>query len=352
MSYQTLKNLTDELFVGLDVHKAFTVAHVLNQLGQKVMAKTIRGHWSNIFLFLDSLPAELHVCYEASSGYGYLYDNISKRAKSVQVAHPGQCRLIFKSKKKTDRLDAEKLAKLLFLNEVPSIHVPNIYVRDWRRLIIFRQTQVAEGTRIKNRIRGLLRRYGLKAVSGLWSKKGLAWLESLSFESPAVKVELNILLNSLQQLKTNLIVVEAELQKLADNHPGITLLMTIPGIGIRTAEAIVAWIDRPERFSRNHQIGPYFGLIPSEDSSGGVTRMGRITRQGPAVVRKLLCEAAWRAIRFSPEIKAFFDKVQRNDRDRKKIAVVATAHYLARVMLAMLKQNKPWMPKPALTRAA
>ncbi len=352
MSYQKLKNLTDELYIGLDVHKAFTVAFILNQMGQKVMVKTIRGHWSNIFLFLDSLPATLHVCYEASNGYGYLYDNISKRAKSVQVAHPGQCRLIFKSKKKTDRIDAEKLAKLLFLNEVPSVYVPDINIRDWRRLIIFRQTLVAEGTRVKNRIRGLLRRYGIKAVTGLWYKKGLDWLESLTFESPATKVELNILLDSLQRLKANINDVEDELQKIADKHPGVSLLMTIPGIGIRTAEAVVAWIDRPDRFPRNNQIGPYFGLIPSEDSSGGKTRMGRITRQGPAIIRKLLCEAAWRAIRFSPEIKAFFEKVQRNDCDRKKIAVVATGHYLARVMLAMLKQNKPWIPKQDIAKAA
>ena len=352
MSYQKLKNLTDELYVGLDIHKAFTVAHILNQFGKKVMVKTIRGHWSNIFMFLDSLPGSLHVCYEASNGYGYLYDNITKRAKSVQVAHPGQCRLIFKSKKKTDRIDAEKLAKLLFLDEVPSVHVPDINVRDWRRLIIFRQTLVTEGTQIKNRIRGLLRRYGIKAVTGLWYKKGLAWLESLTFETPAAKVELNILLDNLQRQKDNLKVVEIQLQKFADHHPGISLLMTIPGIGIRTAEAVVAWIDKPDRFSRNNQIGPYFGFIPSEDSSGGKTRMGRITRQGPAIIRKLLCEAAWRAIRLSPDVKAFFEKVQRNDRDRKKIAVVATGHYLARVMLAMLKQNKPWLTKQDLAKAA
>ena len=80
--------------------------------------------------------------------------------------------------------------------------------------------------------------------------------------------------------------------------------------------------------------------------------MGRITRQGPAIVRKLLNQAAWRGIRLSPEIKAFCEKVQRNDRDRKKIAVVATGHYLARVMLAMLKQNNPWMPERNIVKAA
>ncbi len=135
MHIKLKEHLTDLLYVGLDVHKLFTVAHVLNQFGIKVLTKTIKGHWSNIFAFLLGLPEELHVCYEAANGYGCLCDNISKIAKSVQVAHPGHCRLIFGSKNKNDRIDAEKLAKLLYLNEVPTVYVPDINIRDWRRLI-------------------------------------------------------------------------------------------------------------------------------------------------------------------------------------------------------------------------
>jgi len=108
------KYFTDVLYIGLDIHKSFTVAHVLNQFGKKVMSTNIRGHWENIFAFLLGIPGELHMCYEASNGYGYLYDNISKIAKSVQVAHSGHCRLIFRSKRKNNRIDAEKLAKLLY----------------------------------------------------------------------------------------------------------------------------------------------------------------------------------------------------------------------------------------------
>ena len=141
---------------------------------------------------------------------------------------------------------------------------------------------MAESTWVKNRIRGLLRQYGIKAVTGLWSKKGLAWLESLTFETPAVKVKLNILLDNLQRQKANHKDVEAELQKLADNHPGLSLPMIISGIGIRTAEAVVAWIDNPSRFLRNCQIGPYFGLVPSENSNGGKNPYGpdHATRTG------------------------------------------------------------------------
>lgn len=346
------KHITDILYIGLDIHKSFTVAHVLNQFGKKVMSTNIKGHWDNIFAFLLGLPGELHVCYEATNGFGYLYDHISKIAKSVQVAHPGQCRLIFRSKRKNDRIDAEKLAKLLYLNEVPSVHVPNIDVRDWRRLITFRQKLVGEGVRIKNRIRGLLRRTGIKAPSGLWSKKGLKWLEDLKFETPIPNVELHILLDDLHNQQKKVAQTEIYLHQIADQHPGVKLVMTIPGIGMRTAEALVAWIDNPARFKRNKSIGAYFGLIPSQDSSGGKERFGHITRQGPSLIRKLLCEVTWRSIRLSPEIMAFFEKVKKNDKERKKIALVATAHYLARVVLALLKNNKAWAPKAVQAQAA
>lgn len=348
-----LKQYTDQvLYIGLDIHKSFTVAHVLDQFGNKALTTTIRGHWENIFAFLLGLPGELHVCYEATNGYGYLYDNIAQIAKSVQVAHPGHCRLIFRSKRKNDRIDAEKLAKLLYLNEVPAIYVPDINTRDWRRLITFRQKLVGECVRAKNRIRGLIRRNGIKAVTNLWSKKGLKWLDSVNLESPMSNIELTMLLDSIANLQDKIYQTEIALKGIADKHPGVSLLMTIPGIGIRTAEALVAWIDNPSRFKRNKSIGAYFGLIPSQDSSGGKERFGHITRQGPSIIRKLLCEVTWRALRLSPQINAFFEKVKKNDKERKKIALVATAHYLARVALAMLKTNKAWAHSQPSAKAA
>lgn len=144
-----------------------------------------------------SIPGELHLCYEATNEYGYLYDNISKIAKTVQVAHPGHCRLIFRSKNKNDRIDAEKLAKLLYLDEVPTVYVPDINIRDWRRLITFRQNLVQENVRTKNRVRGLLRRTGVRTISGLWSKKGLSWLAELKFDMPVPDIELEMLLDDL-----------------------------------------------------------------------------------------------------------------------------------------------------------
>ena len=84
------------------------------------------------------------------------------------------------------------------------------------------------------------------------------------------------------------------------------------------------------------------GLVLAGDQSGDRNRLGHITREGPAVVRQLVAEAAWQARRRSPTVRAYFERVQRGDPQRKKIALVATAHYLVRVMLALLKRGTTW----------
>ena len=89
-------------------------------------------------------------------------------------------------------------------------------------------------------------------------------------------------------------------------------------------------------FGRNKAIGRYFGLVPKQDASGGVNRMGRITKEGPAIVRKMLVEAPWQGTRRSPTIRAYHERMKHDRDDRNKKALVATAHDLARVMLAML----------------
>jgi transposase len=96
------------------------------------------------------------------------------------------------------------------------------------------------------------------------------------------------------------------------------------------------------RFTNPKSIGSYFGLVPCQDQSGGTNRLGHIIRQGPAVVRQLLVEAAWQAVQRSQTVRVYFDRIRKNQKDRSKIALIATAHYLLRVMLAMLKSGEVW----------
>lgn len=337
-------------YVGLDVHVRQTSICILDSNGLRVKQFQMRGFPRNIVAALEEIDGPFEVCFEASCGYGYLHDLLTKVAKRVVVAHPGHLRLIFRSKRKNDRLDAEKLAKLLFLGEVPNVYVPNQDVRAWRQLIEYRSRLVAKRTRTKNTCRALLRGLGIVAPGefSLWTKRGFAWLASLAFDSPLHALQRDMLIEELQTFNTQIRRLENELRKYSRNNPAVALLRTIPGVGQRTAEAVVAYLDDPHRFRSNKSIGSYLGLVPCQDQSGSVNRLGHITREGPATVRRLLTEAAWQGVRRSPRVRNYFQRITHGDPDRRKIALVATAHYLARVMHAMLKSGEPWREEVAL----
>jgi transposase len=330
--------------VGLDVHSRRSSLEILDADGKLFKREQVIGPWAKLFEVIDQkVPRPFSICFEASCGYGYLYEQLSQRAQHVAVAHPGQLRLIFKAKKKNDRVDAGKLAKLLYLDAVPQVHVPNQDVRSWRGLIEYRRRLIDRRTGVKSQLRALGRGAGLDAPRGgrLWSGKGLAWLKEQPL-CPGDALRREMMLDELTDLAGRLKRVEKELTRRGDAHPGVTLLRTAPGIGRCTAEAFLAYIDDVKRFARVARVGSYLGLVPCQDASAGANRLGHITRDGPPTVRKLLCEAAWQAARRSPTMKQIFERVSHGDKDRRKIAVVAVARHLAIALAAMLRSGEVW----------
>jgi transposase len=336
--------------VGLDIHSTRTTVCALGEAGQVVHRAQVRTI-EEVLATLRGPPDRFEVCYEASCGYGHYHDVLRPLAARVLVAHPGRLRPIFRSKNKNDRNDAERLAKLLYLGETPTVHVPAAEVRAWRELINCRAQVVAKRTRAKNTLRALLRSAGVVPPKkpGLWTKKGLTWLRQLELPTASQRLRRDLLLAGVEALVGQIRRIEQELNRQARGVPAVALLRTIPGVGARTAEAVVAFIGDPHRFRNAKAVGRYFGLVPSQDQSGARNRLGHITREGAPVVRQLVAEAAWQAIRRSPRVRAFFERVQRDDPQRQKIALVATAHYLVRVMWAMLRHGTTWQEERAPT---
>lgn len=341
------------LYVGLDIHNKHITLCVLNDTGQIVHRGQVRAV-NQMMRILEMLPERFEVCYEASCGYGHYHDLLRPLAARVLVAHPGQLRLIFRSKDKNDRKDAERLAKLLYLGELPTVHVPSSDVRAWRELINCRSQVIAKRTRAKNAMRALLRGAGESAPRSpaLWTKSGLAWLRELVFPSPSQQLRRDLLLEEIATLTAQVRRIELELNRRARESAAVFQLRSIPGVGVRTAEAVVAFVDDPHRFPNAKAVGQYFGLVPRQDQSGDKNRLGHISREGAPVVRQLLAEAAWQAQRRSPTVHAYFERVQREDPQRKKIALVATAHYLIRVMYALLKQGTLWREAAAVDKSS
>jgi len=327
------------LYVGLDVHSRQSSLCILNSGGGTVNEIQLKGPRSSVVDRLRELKEPFSICYEASCGYGHLYEQLKPLAAHVAVAHPGKLRLIYRSKQKNDRVDAQKLAKLLLLDMVPPVHVPSMDVRAWRSLILLRQRVLVQVVRCKNQIRGVLREHDIAGPKWLWSRKQLVWLESLELH-PIAKLRLELAVEEFKSLRAKIRRIERELQKYADAHPAVKLLMTIPGVGIRTAETFLAWVDDIVRFRNNRQLGAYFGLVPCQDASADRNRLGHITRDGPSVMRKLICEATWTAIKKCPRFKRFFEQVMSDKSERKKIALVATMHRMLKVMGATLRSGE------------
>jgi transposase len=335
------------LYVGLDIHSKHITICVLSETGQVFHRSQVRGI-EEMLRVLRGLPDR----FEASCGYGHYHDLLQPLAARVLVAHPGQLRLIIRSNNKNDRNDAERLAKLLYLGETPTVHVPSLEVRTWRELINCRSQVIAKRTRAKNAVRALLRSAGVAPPKrpGLWTKSGLAWLRQLKLPTASQELRRDLLLEEIETLIRQVRRIEQQLHRQAQQAPAVSRLRSVPGVGVRTAEAVAAFIDDPQRFRHAKAVGRYFGLVPCQDQSGDRNRLGHITREGAPVVRQLVAEAAWQVQRRSPTVRAYFERAQCGDPQRKKIALVATAHYLVRVMWAMLRRGTVWQEDLALAK--
>jgi len=318
--------------VGLDIHTKRIALCALDEKGQVVHRSQVRSI-EEMLRTLKELRDRFEVSYEASCGYGHYHDLLQPLATRVLVAHPGRLRL----------------AKLLYLGETPTVHVPSVVVRTWRELINCRSQVIAKRTRAKNTVRALLRSAGVipPKQPSLWTKSGLAWLRKRELPTASQQLRRDLLLEEIETLNRQVRRIEQQLNQQARQTAAVAQLRSMPGVGIRTAEAVAAFLDDPQRFADAKAVGRYFGLVPSQDQSGEKNRLGHITREGAPVVRQLVAEAAWQAQRRSPTVRAYFERVQRGDPQRKKIALVATAHYLVRVMWALLKHGTTWKEKAA-----
>jgi transposase len=211
---------------------------------------------------------------------------------------------------------------------------------------------VVRRTGIKNRIRSLLTQEGREHACG---KKG--WtdeaLERLAKEARAFsecsheelwRGMLQMELTQFEVLEGLIGQVETKLEALSRERSETALLQTIPGVGPRLAEVVVAVIDDPGRFKNRKQVGCYAGLTPRQFESGKMVREGKISCQGNRLLRALLVEVSWLMKRWNGHFWGIFQNVSRGIKKRRKTAIVAVARRLLVICWAMLRDNQPWRP--------
>jgi transposase len=292
------------------------------------------------------------VVIEACALAGWVHDLCGELGLSCKVANTAAEAWKFKHcKRKTDKDDALRLAQLEALGQLPTVTLPPPQTRQWRALIACRQVLVGRRVACQNRIRALLVGQGLPAPRGhrAWTEVGLQGIgqhaRPLSDCGPDElwRGLLGLALTELGQVRALLEQAEAKLDALARKDQDVQRLETIPGVGTRTAEVIVTHLHQPERFASGKQVSAYAGLVPRQFQSGETDHRGRITRRGPALLRKLLVECAWVMLRYNPWAQAVYLRLSKG-KARKKQAIVALARKLLVRCWAMLRDKKVWQP--------
>jgi transposase len=316
--------------------------------------------------FLDRIeagdePARTLVVLETCDAAGWVYDLAAALGFQVQVANC--CHEAWKwnkVKRKTDKDDALKLAKMALLDQLPVVHMPSAQLRQRRRLVLHRRTLVQRRTQCKNSIRSIFSQQGLTELlprgKKAWSKAGVAQLREHAKALADCSVDdlwrgrLHVELELLEAVSAQVAAVEKKLDELGAGDEQTRLLQSVPGVGPRLAEAVVCSLDDAKRFKSAAEVGGYAGLVPKLIESGTMSRVGRITRRGPSLLRGMLIEVAWVVWRKNAWAKSFVAKVSRGMKSRKKIAIVALARRLLVKLWAMLRTKTPWRefgPAPA-----
>lgn len=238
------------------------------------------------------------------------------------------------------------------MRELKTVHMPSEAIREFRSLVKYRKTLDSRVNKTKCTIRAWFVNHGITIDTGekAWNT-GRALIDShrkpleQCSDTELWRGELDLELTQLDSLTEKLELIVKRLELIGKNDPRITRIRTIPGVGPRTAEILVACIDDPHRFSNGRQVSAYFGLVPKQYQSGETDRNGRITKRGNPLARTILVECAWSSLRYNPWAKAIYDRVSGKQKTRRKKAAVALARKISVIAWALLRDEKDWEPK-------
>jgi len=306
-------------------------------------------------------PAATLLVIETCDVAGRVHDLAVALGIPVLVANPAhEAWRWTRVKRKTDKDDALKLAKLTVLGQLPTAHMPAPQQRQRRRLVHYRRVLVDRRTQVKNQVRSIFSQQGLSLP-----RRGKAWtragVEQVAAEARALsecdsiddlwRGRLHVELQQLEALNQQIARVDEKLDALGAADDRVQLLQSVPGVGPRLAETVVAHLDDPHRFRTAGRVASYAGLVPKQFESGTIKRSCRITRRGPALLRSMLVEVAWMVYMRNDWARAFVQRISRGVASRKNIAIVALARKLLVTLWAMLRDNTRWR-EPKITREA
>ncbi len=332
-------------YIGSDVSDKSSFVYVIDGRGRKVESREIPTDADGYRQYFKRwIHKPVSVAVEAGGHSRWIHDTLKKLGISIYIVNPNKVKLIANNKKKTDKVDAAFLAKLLRMGELPErVYMPEGESRELRDLLKSRNRLVKSTTCLKNHLRGMLRQEGIKLKVRAFNDSSIF---SRLLENKSVSKHLGPVIESFEKSITELQKQKRSLDDVIADYQNadIKLLKSVPGIGEIASKTYYAAISTIKRFKRAKQLTSYCGLVPSVHSSGERADYGHITREGRSEVRHLAVQSAQVILRSknseSQPLRKWHERLAK--RRGFKTAVVALARKLTEIIFYVLRDRRPY----------
>jgi transposase len=319
-------------FVGLDVH-AETIAVAVAEMGGEVRSLgVIPNRLESIRKLVHKLGAVQHLrtCYEAGPTGYVLYWQLTQLGVDCKVIAPSLVPTKAGDRVKTDRRDAEKLARCHRAGELTAVWVPDAAHEALRDLVRAREAAKKDQLKARHRLGKFVLRHGQRRPDGVkaWTKKHREWIKShVRFTEAALEATLADYVDEVDHVCDRIVKLEKAIDEAVRQAPAeiravIEALQALRGVGQTVAVSIVAEVGSLSRFPTAPDLMGYSGLVPSEYSSGNRVQRGGITKTGNGHLRRVIGEAAW-AYQHRPNVIGLLLRRQKSlaiSEEAKKIA--------------------------------
>jgi transposase len=337
------------IFVGLDIgKKSWKTCILTEQYEHKTFTQPPKVDVLVSYLRRNFPGAQYYCVYEAGYCGFWIHDVLTENGVHCLIANPADVPTKHKEHThKSNGVDARKLARNLRNGELDPLFVPKRSSLEDRSLVRTRYHFVKKQTRCKNQIKGLLNFYGITipddVATTYWSRKFIAWLESSSLQQASGDYALKSLLEELNYLRQIIARLTKQIRALAEEEPyrtSVMFLLSIDGISTLSAMILLTELIDIHRFSSLDHLANYCGLVPGEHSTGEEQTITGISPRRNPVLRALLIECAWVAVRKDPALIMAFNKL--STRMPKNKAIIRIARKLLNRIRFVLKNQQPY----------
>ena len=342
-----------DVVIGLDVDKRSFSITCLDDQNLKKQLRIPASSSKLLNYARNHFPDKrLLFAYETGpTGWG-LFDDLRQQGEDCLMVHPASIAVPRNQIVKNNRLDSERIAEQVKAGQIRGVRVPSESYRDLRHLIALRHDLAHTQRALKQKIRALLLLEGLSdslpEAGKAWNSHSRKTLTQIPLR-PAAAYKIRVHAEDLETTRKRLLEIQKTIRRFCAEdpviHKNLELLESIPGIGKVIAPTLLARLGDSSQLRNVREIGGFCGLVPRESSTGDTTHRGSISHQGDSLLRTLLIEAAWIAIRKDKELAEFYYRIK-NKRPRQgaaQIAITAVARKLTARIYVVLKEQRMYV---------